>query len=50
MTCIKECYREKIYYFNKDSPDLEIKDELEMAIWRKHNPRSDYYKLLDKFK
>ncbi|GGB19877.1 SMI1/KNR4 family protein [Puia dinghuensis] len=50
LSSIIECYRVKAYYFNPDSPYLEIEGKLEMAIWRKHNPKSEYYRILDKFK
>jgi hypothetical protein len=50
LSTIVECYKEKAYYFNPDSPVLEIEGRLEMAIWRKHNPNSEYYKILDRFK
>jgi len=49
LSSVIECYREKAYYFSPDSPDLEIKPKLEMAIWRKHNPNSEYYRILDKY-
>jgi hypothetical protein len=50
LTTIIECYREKAYYFNPDSSALQIESPLEMAIWRKRNPNSEYYKILDQFK
>ena len=49
LTSIIECYRAKAYYFDLDSPYLEIDPKLEMEIWRKHNPKSEYYRILDKF-
>jgi hypothetical protein len=47
---IVECYRQKAYYYNPDSSDLEIVWALERAIWKKLNPNSEYYKILDSFK
>lgn len=50
LTSIIECYRAKAYYFDPDSSYFDIEGELETAIWRKHNPKSEYYRILDKFK
>ena len=50
LRSIVECYRQKAYYYNPDSPDLEIEWDLEKTIWKKLNPNSEYYKILDSFK
>jgi len=50
LSSILECYRTKAYYFEPDSPYLEIEANSEMAIRKKYNPRSEYYKILDKAK
>ena len=49
LTCVIECYREKAYYFDHDKPYLQTNAILEMSIKRKHNPKAEYYKILDKF-
>jgi hypothetical protein len=48
LRSIIECYREKVYYIEPGSPYFESGDG-EWAIRRKHNPRSEYYRISDKF-
>ena len=50
LRSVTECYSTKAYHFDLDSHYFEIDALREKAIWRKHNPRSEYYKILDKFK
>jgi hypothetical protein len=46
LVTIAECYRKKAYYYTAGYPELEINPELEMSIWEKNNPNSEYYKIM----
>ena len=50
LISIIECYGTKAYFFNTDLLGFEIEGKLEMAIWRRNNPKSEYYNTLDRFK
>jgi hypothetical protein len=46
LVTVVECYRKKAYYYIQGLPDLEINPKLEMSIWEKNNPNSEYYKIM----
>jgi hypothetical protein len=46
LTTVAECYREKAYCYIPGSPYLEINPRLELSIWKKNNPNSEYYKIM----
>ena len=50
LTSVIECYRQKAYFFDSDSSYLEIDPKIQNAIWRKNNPNSEYFRILENYK
>jgi hypothetical protein len=48
LITVAECYRKRAYYYTPDSPCLKIDPKLELSIWERNNPKSEYYKILKK--
>jgi hypothetical protein len=46
LASVIECYEKDIYYLRKGTSVLErLNDQLECAVFLKHNPNSDYWKV-----
>lgn len=46
LLTVGECYRQSAYYYPSGSPYFEINPKLEVSIWKKNNPNSEYFKIL----
>jgi hypothetical protein len=46
LITVAECYRQKAYYYPTGSPYFEINPKLEISIWKKNNPGSEYFKIM----